>query len=113
MNYIAVPGIPRSRNKPKELLFIHPERVKAAVMMYYNKPEDFLKLKSRRREDCHPRQVCIWLLKKYTKLCYREILGMIGKDGHADVIHACRVIENTIYVDRRVKAEIDSIVENF
>lgn len=113
MNYFAIPGVKKPNQKPKELLFVHPERIKAAVMMFYDKPWEFFWLRSRIFEDCYPRQVLIWLLKKYTNLRYRQILEMIGREGHCDVIYACRQVENYIATDPKIKNEIKSIVEIF
>jgi chromosomal replication initiator protein len=113
MNYLVIPGIQKPEVKPKDLLFVHPERVKAAVMMHFDKPFEFFALKNRQQEISYPRQVLIYLLRKYTHLNCRQILQMVNKKDHTNILHACEAIRNYMDTDPRRKNEINSIVENF
>lgn len=113
MNYFVIPGIPKPDQKPKEFLFVHPERIKASIMMWYDKPFDFFQKTSRKQEECYPRQVLVYLLKNYSHLNYRQILEFVGKETHTDVIHACNAVKNYIATDKRIRKEVYSIIENF
>jgi chromosomal replication initiator protein len=112
MTYYIMPGI-ANRPRPEKLRFVHEERVKAAVLMHFNKDFEFFWQKNRDREMCYPRQVFMYLLRRYTKLELKEIAAFIHKKDHSNVCYACQVIKDLMDIDPRVKNEIESIVENF
>ncbi len=71
---------------------------------YYIKPET-IELKTHKREVLIPRQLCMYLARKNTKLSYRAIGYEYGKKDHATVIHACNVIKNLRHTDKHFNYE--------
>ena len=67
-------------------------------------------LQSRRRHKSvvHPRQVCMYLMKKGKKLSLEEIGGYFGGRDHTTVLHAVRTIE----AQRRDNGEFNRVVES-
>lgn len=63
---------------------------------------DELRQKSRKAEIRSKRQICIYLLNWYGEWKQRE-LGLLFNKDHATVIHSCRVVENDMLTDKRLK----------
>ena len=55
-----------------------------------------LKTVSRNRKYVLPRQIAIYLIRKYTDLGYKEIAGIFGKKDHTTAHHACQKILSDI-----------------
>jgi chromosomal replication initiator protein len=66
--------------------------------------------RSRRKSTCHPRQIAMYLSRKFTN----ESLDAIGRAfcrDHASVIHSIGVIEREIKDKAKVRREIDFLIE--
>jgi chromosomal replication initiation ATPase DnaA len=59
-------------------------------------------------ERVEARQIFIVMMVKYTKLTYREIAGMLGKD-HATVNHCLNQVQNLLDTDKQFKIMYDRI----
>lgn len=65
------------------------------VINHYKITKEDLLSKKRKIDFCKPRQICIWLIKKRTKLTLYKIADLFGKD-HATIIHAINKINDLI-----------------
>ena len=76
-------------------LIIEGERI--APELVYNK--------TRKREVCFTRQVCMYFGKQKTKRSLASIGLVFGKD-HATVLHACKTVNNLIDTDPKIRLQI-------
>lgn len=67
---------------------------------------DDLKSKSRKREIAFPRQVAMYLSRKFTDQPLADIGNAFNRD-HSTVVHSVRVITNSINRDGSVKGQIE------
>ncbi len=63
-----------------------------AVTKYYDIKLSDLMSKRRHKSIALPRQVCMWLARKYTRYSLEEIGGYFGGRDHTTVLHAIRTI---------------------
>ena len=85
------------------------EYIQKTVSDYFNIPVETMNTTTRRREVAHPRQICMYFAKKYTKLPLSAIGHLCGHKDHATVLHACRVISDLYEKDKKMRADIDEI----
>jgi len=71
------------------------------VVKYYNVKTSDLQSKKRHKSIAFPRQVCMFLARKFTRYSLEEIGGYFGGRDHTTVLHAVRT------VDRHMKAQPD------
>jgi chromosomal replication initiator protein len=64
-----------------------------AVTEFYNVKLSDLQSKRRHKSITEPRQVCMWLARKRTRLSLEEIGGHFGGRDHTTVMHAIRTID--------------------
>jgi len=65
----------------------------SVVVEYYGvKPAD-LQSKRRQKSIAHPRQVCMYLARKYTRYSLEEIGGFFGGRDHTTVMHAVKAVD--------------------
>lgn len=98
----ALPGIVRRQPKPEE--------IDRAVAREYGLAVADLSIKSRKREIVEPRQVGMYLNKKYTPLSLGNIGARYRKD-HATVLHAYKTVKNLKDTDRYFSARLQTIVD--
>ena len=70
-----------------------PDVIIDCVCEYYNVQYDDLRVRSRRLHILRPRQVLIYLLRKYGRLTFYDIGKMFYRD-HSTAITTCQVVEN-------------------
>lgn len=63
--------------------------------------------KSRRKEIVAPRQILMYLLKKYTPLSISQIGRDIGGRDHSTVIHACNMTERRLAIDKAFRLDME------
>lgn len=100
--------------------------IKKAVRMVENKPlsvEDILDkvcdhyqvdisaifTKTRKREIVQVRQIAMYLAKKHTEASSAKIGQLIGKRDHATVLHACKMVEGQLQVDKNFRNQVEEI----
>lgn len=100
--------------------------IKKAVRMVENKPlsvEDILDkvcdhyqvdisavfTKTRKREIVQVRQIAMYLAKKHTEASSAKIGQLIGKRDHATVLHACKMVEGQLQVDKGFRNQVEEI----
>jgi chromosomal replication initiator protein len=76
----------------------HPSRIgiediKSVTAGYFNIPINELTSGDKKRSHSYPRQVAMYLARKYTDLSFKEIGSSFGHKDHSTVIHAIRRIE--------------------
>lgn len=68
-----------------------------------------MKTKSRKREFVESRQICMYLIHKYTKLSLRLIGLKFGGRDHSTVIHACQKVDD-LMIEKRFKYLLETII---
>jgi len=86
------------------------EMILNAVCKHYSIKLKDLKGVSRAKNFSLPRQVSMYLIRRYTSLGFREIGQIFGKD-HSTAIHAHQKIENEIETQLDLKHHIEAICE--
>ncbi len=69
------------------------EDIKSVTAGYFNIPIHELTSGNKKRSHSYPRQVAMYLARKYTDLSFKEIGSSFGHKDHSTVIHAIRRIE--------------------
>ena len=76
------------------------------VTKYYNVRVSDLQSKKRHKSIAFPRQVCMFLARKYTRYSLEEIGGYFGGRDHTTVLHAVRTVDRDVKDDREVAKQI-------
>ncbi len=85
------------------------ESIQTAVAKHFRiKPSDF-KSNSKQRSVARPRQIAMFLIRKYTSLGFKEIGHYFGNRDHTTIMHACREIEKKIDADPEIKDAVEAI----
>lgn len=79
------------------------------VCRYFAVTPNNVKSKSRKRELVIPRQLSMYLVKKYTKLPLSRIGKLIGSRDHSTVMHAISAIEALISSDKQFAKDTKEI----
>ena len=83
------------------------------VARYFEKTLDQLKSPSRKRELAEPRQIGMYLHRKYVyDISYREIGTYWGKSktsGHCSVMHSEKVVRNRIETEKKTRDDVNAI----
>jgi chromosomal replication initiator protein len=88
------------------------EHIQKAICDYFNLRMADLKSKRRTKNIALPRQVAMYLCRKYTPTSFPAIGTMFGGRDHSTVIHASRTIEKKINEDPAMKATLERIEKN-
>ena len=81
------------------------------VCLHYEVTPNAVKGRSRKREYLIPRQLTMYLAKKYTNIPAARIGRMIGSRDHSTVLHSIEQIENKLLTDKGFAAEAAKIEE--
>lgn len=85
------------------------ESIQSAVAKHFRlKAADF-KSNSKQRSVARPRQIAMYLIRKYTSLGFKEIGHYFGNRDHTTIMHACREIEKKIDSEQDVKDAVEAI----
>lgn len=98
----------KSAIQPKSLTV---ERIKRGICAYFELTQDDLVSATRRRTVARPRQIAMYLCRKYTERSLPDIGRRFGNRDHATVIHAVKTIENLIQRDASIAADVDAVTE--
>ncbi len=85
------------------------ETINKCVCQYFKISASELNSKSRARKYSEPRQIAMYLSKKYTKKTLQEIAQAFGGKDHSTVIHAIQKIEGAINANSSLKKHVDDI----
>ena len=84
------------------------EMITRQVSEYYNLDPDQIFTKSRKREINDARQMVMYLAKKHTKMPFKQIGTRLSR-SHATVLHACKMIEERISLEKQLQEDIEHI----
>lgn len=85
------------------------ESINKCVCQYFKITLAELSSKSRERKYSEPRQIAMYLSRKYTKKTLPEIAAAFGGKDHSTVIHAIKKIEKEIHLSAALKKYIEDI----
>lgn len=79
------------------------------VTKYYNVRLSDLQSKKRHKSIAFPRQVCMFLARRYTRYSLEEIGGYFGGRDHTTVLHAVRTVDADVKNDKEVAEQLTQI----
>lgn len=85
------------------------ESIQMAVAKHYHLKVQDLKSITRIRTVALPRQIAMYLIRKYTGIGFKEIGNYFGGKDHTTILHACGKIENGIERDPEIREAVESI----
>lgn len=85
------------------------ENIQKTICEYFNVRLGDLKAKRRTRNIALPRQVAMYLCRKYTSTSFPAIGYKFGGRDHSTVIHASKVIEKRILADPHMQSTIENL----
>jgi len=85
------------------------ESIQSAVAKHYRLKSSDFKSNSKQRSVAPPRQIAMFLIRKYTSLGFKEIGQFFGGRDHTTIMHACREIEKKIDADPEIKDAVEAI----
>ena len=87
---------------------LEPCEVVGAVAAYFQKRPDEMALRSRRRDVLVPRQLAMYLCRRYTDAALGEIGHALGRD-HSAVANAVRVVERRILERAPLRYQVEAL----
>lgn len=85
------------------------ESIQNAVAKHYHLKIQDLKSTTRIRTVALPRQIAMYLIRKYTGLGFKEIGLYFGGKDHTTILHACGKIETGMENDQNIREAVESI----
>jgi len=85
------------------------ESIQSAVAKHYRLRVQDLKSTTRIRTIAFPRQIAMFLIRKYTGLGFKEIGQYFGGKDHTTILHACAKIESSLDTDPLIREAVESI----
>lgn len=85
------------------------ESIQTAVAKYYHVKMQDLKSTTRSRNVSLPRQIAMYLIRKYTGLGFKEIGHYFGGKDHSTVMHACKKVETEMDTDSALRESVESV----
>jgi chromosomal replication initiator protein len=85
------------------------ESIQIAVAKHFNLKMNELKSATRARTVALPRQIAMYLIRKYTGLGFKEIGSFFGGKDHSTILHACDKIEKGLDSDKSIRESVESI----
>jgi chromosomal replication initiator protein len=82
------------------------QQILDAVTKYYNVRLSDLQGKRRHKSITFPRQVCMFLARRYTRYSLEEIGGYFGGRDHTTVLHAVRTVDSDAKTDPEVADQL-------
>ncbi|MGB4414832.1 MAG: chromosomal replication initiator protein DnaA [Paludibacter sp.] len=87
------------------------EKIRDAVCEYFSLSVDAISTKSRKREVVQARQIAMYLSKQLTKNSLSSIGFAIGQRDHATVLHACKIVNDLMDIDKNFRSSVHEIQE--
>jgi chromosomal replication initiator protein len=85
------------------------ESIQNAVAKHYHLKITDLKSTSRARSVSLPRQIAMYLIRKYTGIGFKEIGMYFGGKDHTTILHACSKIEAGMEGDHEIRDAVEVI----
>lgn len=94
---------------PEEGAHFTIESIQNAVTKHFRLKLQDLKSATRARNVAMPRQIGMYLVRKYTGLGFKEIGHYFGGKDHSTVMYACKKVETDLEADSAVREAVESI----
>jgi len=88
---------------------VSPRTIIDKVCSFYKIKKEDIKSESRKKNIAEPRQICMYLLKKHTKLNLNEIASLLNKKDHTTVIHGISKIESNLELNEDLIEQVSQI----
>ncbi len=88
---------------------VNVDTIKQFVSQYFKITLSEMESKSRARKFAEPRQIAMFLTRKYANKTYPEIASLFGGKDHSTVIHAIRKIEKNMTTSTVLKKQVGEI----
>ncbi len=75
-------------------------------------PQENIKKKSRKKEIVLPRQLIMYLMRKYTHTSLKSIGNLLGHKDHSTVSYACNTIRNLMQTNKHFRSQVEEIEKN-
>ena len=85
------------------------ESIQAAVAKHFGIKIPDLKSATRSRNVSLPRQIAMYLIRKYTGVGFKDIGHYFGGKDHSTILHACNKIDKAIEFDPELRGNVESI----
>ena len=85
------------------------ESIQNAVARHFHIKIPDMKSAARARSVALPRQIAMYLIRKYTGLGFKEIGLYFGGKDHTTILHACGKIEAGLETDSMIREAVESI----
>ncbi|MDR0744283.1 MAG: chromosomal replication initiator protein DnaA [Tannerella sp.] len=85
------------------------KKIQEIVCRYFNLDEALILTKSRKREIVQPRQITMFLAKKYTESSFAHIGKVVGGKDHATVLHSCKMVKEQIEISKSFRLTMEAI----
>jgi chromosomal replication initiator protein len=85
------------------------EKIRDVVCEYFSLSVDAISTKSRKREVVQARQIAMYLSKQLTKNSLSSIGNTIGQRDHATVLHACKIVNDLMDIDKSFRSSVHEI----
>jgi chromosomal replication initiator protein len=83
------------------------DKIMTIVQEYFGIDREMMLKKTRRQAILYPRQICIWLMDKYSLQTLPGIAIIFGYCDSTCVSHCLKAVNNYISYDEKVKQQID------
>jgi chromosomal replication initiator protein len=90
---------------------ISPRKIIDSVCAYYSIKKEEIKSESRERRPSHPRQICMYLLKKHTDLNFNEIASLLNRKDHTTIMHGIEKVSNDLQEKDEIKNQVSELKE--
>jgi chromosomal replication initiator protein len=88
------------------------EEIQKAVVTHFNIKISDLKSKRRHKTIALPRQIAMYLARKYGNFSYPEIGDSFGGKDHSTAIHAVKKIEKVIKEDTSIRLAVNRLIND-
>jgi len=106
---MCVPGI-KEKFRPMSAPVVTPDKVIEAVCEHFKFNLKDLQSKSRIKEYVYARDIIFYLIRNKTKMSLKSTGQLLHRD-HTTVIHSIETLNNLMYTEPDVKAEVELIEE--
>ncbi len=86
------------------------EDIRALICQYFKIDPSLLQSKSRKAVHAYPRNMYVFLCRRYTDTTVEEIGRSIDRN-HSTVLYACEVMEKKIKADQKIKNQLDFLAQ--
>lgn len=90
---------------------VTPQLIMDVVAEHYNISVSDIISKKKNKEIANPRQICMYLSRKYTDYSLQNIGKIMGNRDHTTVIHGHDKIGKMLETDENLKSNLDIIIK--